>query len=73
VSERQANETEVPVEALELTGSATDMVVASSAQARLTIAIEVNAAKSRHPGLKCSAVSSAGSAMFGKKETKDTG
>ena len=37
-----------------LTGKATDMMVASNAQARLTIAIEVKAASSRHPGLNFS-------------------
>ena len=37
-----------------LTGKATDMMVASKAQARLTIAMEVKAARSRHPGLNFS-------------------
>lgn len=37
-----------------LTGKATDMMVASKAQARLTIAIEVKAASNRHPGLNFS-------------------
>ncbi len=37
-----------------LTGKATDMMVASKAQARLTIAMDVKAARSLHPGLNFS-------------------
>ena len=40
-----------------------EMVVASRAQARFTIAIDQNAAKSLHPGLKGSNTGSAESAM----------
>lgn len=39
---------------MRLTGKATEMMVASKAQARLTIAIETKAARSRHPGLNFS-------------------
>jgi len=37
-----------------LTGKAIDMMVTSKAVARLTMAIDVKAAKSRHPGLNFS-------------------
>jgi hypothetical protein len=40
--------------AADMTGRATDTVVASSAHAKLTIAIEPQAALRRHPGLKAS-------------------
>jgi hypothetical protein len=50
-----------------LTGSATDTEVASIAQARLTTAMEVKAARSLHPGLNFSALSSSDSVMFGEK------
>lgn len=39
---------------MELTGKATEIMVASKAVARLTTAIEVKAARSRHPGLNFS-------------------
>ena len=39
---------------MRLTGKATEMMVASRAVTRLTIAIEVKAARSRHPGLNFS-------------------
>ena len=39
---------------MRLTGKATETIVASKAQARLTMAIEVKADRSRHPGLNFS-------------------
>ena len=39
---------------MRLTGRATEIMVASKAQARLTMAMEVKAARSRHPGLNFS-------------------
>ena len=51
----------------EITGSATETEVASMAQARLTMAKDVNAARSRHPGLKVSTSSSADSVILEAK------